>query len=221
MSLKDKMQVYTLDIVLVGSFNPVIFQPAWLANKGLIREQEAEEVSNLKIIDQQLVTFSFDWADFQITADRFEIKTSKEPYHEIVKDLVIGIFDKYLRETPIRAIGINHISHYLLTQDDYYKFGDKLVPLSNWSSILPEPKLLHLEILNNKREDGKEGYQRVRVTPSDIIPSNGLAININDHYDNKDSTAAAKMMKIFIESWDYSMNLSTSISEHLWKTISQ
>jgi hypothetical protein len=45
-----------VSIVLVGNFNPAIFQPAWLAAKGLIRESEAS-AAVVEVIHPELAQY--------------------------------------------------------------------------------------------------------------------------------------------------------------------
>ena len=216
--LKDKLQIYTLSVVFVGEFNPVIIQPFWLANKKLIREQEAEDVK-VELIHNELVKFNLDWAYFEITKNRFEIRSSKEPYFEAVKDLALSIF-KVLKETPIKVLGINHLKHYSLTEQQIYNFGDKLAPLNNWSEFLSDPKMLQLEIIEQKRKDGLNGHIRVKIQPSAQV-GNAVVINLNDHYSLKDEETGrnGEIIKILQENWQKSQNLANEIPESIWKKI--
>jgi len=105
--LNNYLQIHTASVVFVGEFNPVIIQPFWLANKKLIRDQEAQD-AKVEIIHNEIVKFEIDWARFEITKDRFEIRTSQEPYFEPMRDLVISIFE-ILKETPISALVSNNL----------------------------------------------------------------------------------------------------------------
>lgn len=216
--LKDKLQIYTLSVVFIGEFNPVIIQPFWLANKKLIREQEAEDVK-VELIHNELVKFSLDWAYFEITKNRFEIRTSKEPYFEVVKDLATSIF-KILKETPVKVLGINHIKHYTLNDEQLFNFGNKLSPLDNWTEFLSDPKMLQLEIIEQKRKDGLNGHIRVKIQPSNQV-NKGVLININDHYSIKEEENGrnGEIVKILQENWNKSYNLANDIPESIWKKI--
>ena len=65
-------------VVFLGDFNPKIFQPAWFAVQGLIRQQEAEE-ANVEIIHPDVVSFSLEWLALQVTRERFAISTTQSP----------------------------------------------------------------------------------------------------------------------------------------------
>ena len=116
-------------IVLVGNFNPKIFQPAWFAAQGLLSQQEAEEVK-IEIIHSSVVIFSTNtnWMRIEVTDERFIVKTSQEPYDVVIRDLVLGTFD-LLRYTPIMQMGINREMHFQLSSEkNWHKAGHLLAP---------------------------------------------------------------------------------------------
>jgi hypothetical protein len=57
-------------IVLVGSFNPAIFQPAWLAAKGLIRESESD-AAVVELIHPEVAQYSAAWLHVLVTRERY------------------------------------------------------------------------------------------------------------------------------------------------------
>lgn len=221
--LHDYLQVYSLSIVFIGDFNPVIIQPFWLANKKLIREQEAYE-AEVEVLHNEINKFKLkDWLTVEITRDRFEMKTSQEPYFAPMKDLAISIF-KALNETPIKAVGINHIKSFTLpTDEDYYKFGNALVPLNNWSEYVNEPKVLSLDIIEQNRIDGLNGHLRIRIQPADIkLPNkNSIIININDHYSLSPGLTGrnGEIIDILGKHFNNSQDRSIKISEKIWEKI--
>lgn len=216
--IKDLLQVYSLSVVFVGDFNPIIIQPFWLSSKKLIREQEAEKAI-VDLIHPELVRFNIDWAHFEITPIRFEIRSTQEPYFEAVRDLGLSIFE-ILKETPIKMLGINHNRHYALDNEDrYYAFGNKLAPLANWDKIFKKPRLINLEMVDDIRDDDHKGMYRIRVQPSDIVSSInfGISISLNDHYDFSESKDKySELSKILKQDWNNSFYLANQISENLW-----
>jgi len=220
--IKDFLQIQTLSLVFLGEFNPVIIQPFWLSSKKLIREQEAQ-TAKIELIHNELVRYELDWVFVEISKNRFVLKTSKEPYFEPLKDLGLSIFE-ILKETPIKALGINHIFHYALTNEKtYYEFGNKLAPLSNWNSFLNDPRMLQLEILEEKRKDGLEGYYRVRIQPSDqkLNTKYGLSININDHFSLKSGETGRnkELLNSLKNNWIASSKRAIEVTEELWKKL--
>lgn len=217
--IKEYLQIRTLSIVIIGEFNPPIIQPFWLANKKLIREHEAENAV-VDIIHQDLVRFQIDWAFIQVTRNQIELRTSKEPYFEPLRDLVVGIFEM-LRETPITALGINNILHYGITSDQrYYEIGNKLAPLSNWSGFLNEPRMKKLEILEQNRSDKLPGSYMVSVQPSTekLTTNKGIMVILNDHLSLKpEETGREKeLIKRMTDVWSESLEKAEFIPAQLW-----
>ena len=98
-------EIQGMSIVLVGSFNPKIFHPAWFAAQKLIREKEAEE-ANIEVVTPAVAKFSLDWMRLQVIQEQFVVETTQEPYYEILRDLVVGAFS-FLNHTPVTMLGIN------------------------------------------------------------------------------------------------------------------
>jgi hypothetical protein len=218
--LKDHLQVRSLSLVFIGDFNPVIVQPFWLSSKKLIKEQEAQD-TKVELIHNELVKYDLGWATVEITKKRFELRTSKEPYFEPLKDLMISIFS-ILSETPLEAMGINHIMHFALPDEDkYYEFGNKLAPLNIWNGVINDPRVLLFEIYEEKRKDGLPGYVRIRVQPSDQKIQYGVSININDHYmlGANENGRKGEIVKCLKNNWNSSYKRADLIIEELEKKI--
>lgn len=220
--LNNYLQGYFINIVFLGDFNPAILQPYWLLTKKLIREQEAN-TAKVELIHNDLVKCKLDWAEYESTKDRFVLKSSQEPYFNTVKDLAVGIF-KNLPETPLRALGINHIKHFALpNKETYYNFGDKLAPLSNWTPFIKNPRLFQLEIIEQRRHDDLKGSLRVKILPSDIVPPSmfGVSIAINDHFDTSVSEPRVgdDLVEILTTNWQKSSEKCNDIIENLWNKL--
>jgi hypothetical protein len=218
--LKDYLQIKTLSIVFLGDFNPVIVQPFWLANKKLIKEQEAKDTI-VELIHNEIVKYDIGWATLEITKKRFELRTSKEPYFEPLKDLMISIFS-ILTETPIDAMGINHILHFALPdKNKHYEFGNKLAPLNMWNDFMNDPRIFSFEIYEKERKDGLPGFVRIKVQPSDQNIQFGVSLNINDHYtlSSNENGRNGEMVKCLKDNWNSSLKRAEEIPESLWGKI--
>lgn len=206
MTIEKYLQKESVSIVFLGEFNPVILQPFWLLNKGLIREEEANN-AKVGVIHNEIVKYELDWVSIEITKQRCEFTTTKSPYFDPMRDLVASVF-KILKETPIKSLGINHIFDLKLPNADlYYEFGNILCPLNNWDGSLKDPRLLQLEILEKERKDGISGQYRIRITPANPKMTYGVSININDHYDLEHGQAGTNMeiVKKLEENWNNSL----------------
>ncbi len=212
--MKDLLQINTTAVTILGSFNPAIFQPAWFGMKKIIGEVESEG-AKIEIVHRDIVRFKLDWLELEVTPDRFVAVTSKEAYFEPLRDFISSTFI-LLRETPVTAFGINHTMHFKLRNDeDYSNFGNFLAPLSTWSKVFGNPKLLILEILDNKRVDGVDGFYRMNIRPSDLITTLGLSTNLNNHM-NVESKKAEDMISILKAQWENSFTTNEKLIEELW-----
>lgn len=218
--LNDYFQIYKCSIVVVGSFNPAIIQPFWLAQKKLIREQEAQ-TAKIEMIHGEITRFKLEWCEFDIINDRFEIKSTQQHMFGVMKDLIISIFN-ILKETPVRAYGINHILYYTIPDNErYYELGNRLGSLTNWHGLLEDPRLYSFDIGEVKRQDGKKGTYRVRLGPTDIpLPAPyGIMIAINDHYELTEINSAKEFVTSIADSFDSSTQRSKNLPEKLWQKL--
>lgn len=182
--LDNLLQKEILSIVLLGNFNPPIFQPLWFSSKGLLRESEAEN-AQIDVIHPELARYKIgDWLNVEITKSRCEFRTNMEPYFDVLRDLVIDTF-KILNETPINVVGINNIFDISLASDEeYYKFGKFLTPLDLWNRSIHDARLLTLEILEEKSKTCDYLRRRIRISPGNSNDNilHGITININNHF---------------------------------------
>lgn len=216
---RPEPEVLNLSVVLIGNFNPSIFQPEWLKNKGLIRENEASP-DNLKVIHPELTVIDTEDFSLEVRPSRFQIKTFQEPFREPLKDLVTNIF-KLLGETPIESFGINFTRHFKFTdQKDYVNFGYFLSPIQEIFDFMEQPKLLEFTVTD--REKTKAEYDpaiNVRIFPSDILSSNSVAININSHFAQE--MDGRNFSKFFEEVWDKTLITSDLYLDKIWQKYSK
>jgi hypothetical protein len=208
-------EIHSISLVLLGDFNPKIFQPAWFAFEELIRKQEAEE-ANIEIVHPDAVSFALEWLRLQVTRERFTASTTQEPYYEFVRDLVLGTFN-LLRHTPLHKMGINVEKHFRMDSEDaWHAFGDRLAPKDLWQDIIDTPGLRSLT-MEGKRPDGLKGYIHIQVEPSVRIHP-GVYFRVNDHYEVEDpqSVLGSKDILTLLErSWDESLQRSDRIMSTL------
>ncbi len=208
---KIRPEVEGSNIILRGDFNPKIFQPAWFAAQGLLREEEANN-AEVEIIHPAIVRFSLDWFQLEVSQDRFFIGTTQIPYYEILWDLVSGTF-KILPHSPITKMGINFDFHYkMASEEDWHAVGHLMAPKQIWKDILEKPGMRSLS-MQGQRPDEYKGYIMVRIEPSRRIEY-GLFISINDHYEIKDpesSLGCKEIIEMLDSSWKSSYKRSNEI----------
>jgi hypothetical protein len=207
-------EISIISIVVVGKFNPIIFQPSWLALKSIIGEIEANG-ADVEIIHREIVRFKLEWAEIEITSDKFNIKSSKEAYFEPVRDLICSIFT-ILNETPIDAVGINHSMHFQLrNESEFLNFGNFISPLENWKGAFKDPKISNIDLIQNKRNDSFDGMYRLKVQTSDLIKANGVMINLNDHVEFT-SKSTKDLISYLNNNWEVSAVFNQEILDNLW-----
>lgn len=191
-----------INIVLVGSFNPRIFQPAWFAANGLIPAEEGEH-AHINIIHPDLVSFRTDWFDLSVEQDRFAVTTKSAPSYEPVRDLVISTFS-LLEHTPIAHVGINYMLHYRLESDDSLRgILDALAPAKYWQEVMTAP-WTRTVTMQSERPDEHAGSFQVTVEPSLQVES-AIFIATNDHVEipaERVQEGAKAMIQTLSELWE-------------------
>lgn len=208
------------NIVLIGNFNPLIFQPAWFGAEGLLQKLESEKAT-VEIIHPDVVIFSLDWLRLEVIRERFMVETTQEPYDEIIRDLVIGTFN-LLRHTPITKMGINRQMHFSMeSEEKWHTAGHKLAPKELWSEVLEKPGMRSLIMEESIRRDGLKGYIRVKIEPSVKIHQ-GIFFEINDHFETKDASSTVgcdEIINILKSSWAESYKRSENIIYSIYERL--
>ena len=174
-----------MSLVLRGNFNPSIFQPAWLAKHGLVREEEATH-AEIQIITPEVTMFKIA-KDLSILVqqNQFQIDTLAPEAGLPLRDLALGIF-RILEHTPISAMGLNRHMHFKMqSEGDWNTVGHMLAPKQLWSGLLQQPGTRSV-VVEEKRSDS-EGKLVVTVQPSEKV-SPGVYVGVNKHYDGDGPT---------------------------------
>jgi hypothetical protein len=198
----------------LGSFNPSIFQPAWLVSNGLLRKEEADS-AKIQIIHPEVTAFTASWLQLNVTQETFAA-TSEDPNgHELVRDFVAGAF-RLLEHTPLRGAGLNHAYQYSFPSFAVNeRLGGMLVPSAPWP-FLTDPRWINLQV-TDERKEGRPGRMNVRLEPSALF-ENGLFIAVNDHYDLEkqgDQVAALAGVELLAEEWDPSRERAENVATGL------
>jgi hypothetical protein len=191
----------SLNIVVLGAFNPPIFQPAWLGGEGLIRPGDAEN-ARVEIVHHEVTVFETDWLRCQVTRERFSMMTKRESHYEALRDLVASVF-RLLRHTPTSVCGINHTEALRFdNRDEFDGLGWRLVPRENWEGVLERPGMARLDEVG-ERDDGLAGYIRVQLEQ----PLDGtleVSAQVNDHFafsDKPEQESTAQLSELLLERW--------------------
>lgn len=190
-------------IVLIGEFNPVMFQPEWFSKNGIIAPEEVDFARNQTstcpiIVTPQLTLFKTSQFNVKIEQKRFQVVADKEPLIAI-KDFVLKTFEK-LGGFIIKAFGFNFSAHYnVVDKETYQKIGDRLAPKDYWGSLLGDEVdgvdrksgLTGIEMRKTK-SDGT-GHISVLLQPSSFIQP-GVFMNCNNHTNLNDEDSMAEIV---------------------------
>ena len=200
-------------IVLVGSFNPTIFQPAWFGHHQLLRDAEASD-AKVEFINPQLSHFKTDWLEVQVTRDRFMVLNRNGGYEEPLLDLVISVF-ALLEHTPVTALGMNReVQLEFATVEEWHQLGHLVAPKEPWRDLFPSPGLIRLHMQGNR--EGKDNRLNVFVTSTGERRAD---IDVNEHRIVKDAEGASGATRLLREEWQPSSVESARIVRALIERI--
>jgi len=200
-------------IVLLGSFNPKIFQPEWFARQQLLPQAEAD-ASDIKLIVQQVSHFETERFVVQVTEERF-LASSKPSANSVpLRDLVQGTFF-ILEHTPVTAMGLNYQMHFAMeSEKTWHQVGDKLAPKEGWNGVLEgRPGLLSMTILTQK-EEPKGAQFRVKVEPS-LQVQHGIYFETNEHYPAPEEEGLKGLMDILGQRWEGAQTYASRVVNHI------
>jgi hypothetical protein len=208
-------------IVMLGSFNPTIFQPRWLGAQQLIRTEEAEN-AKIATIQNELADFKTEWFHLQVLQNRFQIVCTDPRQYGPLRDLVAGMF-AILPHTPVTALGINRNFHFEMSSVDvWHAIGHLLAPKEFWSPILEEPGLRSMQI-QGRRKEANGGVVLVKVEPSVPI-KHGLFVEVNEEFKpsgEAEVEGAGWVPERLATHWDSILEFSEFVANHLLSLIKQ
>jgi hypothetical protein len=229
--MRIKPQLDQASIVLVGRFNPAIFQPAWFALHGMLGQKEAE-LSETKLIQAGVSQFKVDQFELLVLSDRFSI-TNIDGHPEHIRDLVISCFGQNLTHTPVQLMGINRAVHFDAGSFEVRdRVGGRLAPKDAWGDWGKEIEASPLEprdarggmisvvMQQSVRPDGYKGHVQAKVEPSVRMPNQaGIFVDVNDHFELRGTEQAvqdATMAVAVLEAnWEASLRRSGMIIDQI------
>ena len=224
--MRIEPEISAVSIVLLGHFNPAIFQPAWLSIHGLVASADVEQ-PDIRLIHPEIANFSWHWADLSIEKARFSINTTVAPYIR-VSDFVAKLFGEVLPHTPIEAMGINRTVHFAVESEAQRNALGKLLapqaPWGKWGEKLdadpPARGGMISLVMQQTNPSGREaGYIRAKIEPSPRITENrGLFMEVNDHFGLSSPLTegdGARRIMGYLDEFDESIKNSESIVDQI------
>lgn len=221
--MKIQPEISGCSIVLVGQFNPSIFQPAWLLSHQIERDVDDESVKT-EIVHPDVSRFSFENRAYTIDQNRFQIQTTVAPWVKLL-DITVLIFAELLMHTPIRAFGVNRDAHFnVIDPATRHRVGRTLAPIEPWGDFgaQMEPPVADqvggLQSLTMRRIQSNEKFDRqtnAKIEPSaHLDPRTGVYMQINSHFAIKElpkGHGANTAIEILAEQFQTCVNESDEI----------
>ena len=202
-------------IVMIGSFNPSIFQPRWLGAQQLIRPEEAE-TAKVTVIHAELTDFSTEWFQLQVLQNRFTVATADPRQYGPLRDLAMAIF-AILPHTPISVVGVNRLFHFKMSSiDAWHGLGHLLAPKEPWHAIMKESGLRSM-LMQGRRVEAGGGLLHVKIEPSTKF-EHGLYVEVNEEFKppaDLQSEGAQWVPACLAEHWDAFMEFAEKTAEQL------
>ncbi len=225
-TMRLEPEVSAVSVVLLGSFNPAIFTPAWFALNHLLPESAAENVVP-EVVHAQFSAFSTEWLRVQVIPDRFQAESRSAPLIR-VRDIVLRIFREQLFHTPVSAVGINREIHFrvasVAARD---RVGRLLAPVEPWEKIADKLELdkdqsgMVSLTMRQSQPEGRPpgGHINVTVEPSVRMGEGGpgICVRINDHFQGDTPTTGgqAELLGMLEGEFEASIRRADEIVDHV------
>ena len=132
-NMRINPEISETSIVLVGSFTPAIFTPAWFVLHGLL-PKGTDEIAKLEVAHPQVTSFSAERLILNVIPERFSVETVQAPDVRVL-DLVVRTFKEHLNHTPLKTFGINRSVHFRVRSPaERDRIGRMLVPVEPWGA---------------------------------------------------------------------------------------
>ena len=207
------LEISGASIVLLGSFNPAIFQPEWFARHDLLPATMAE-AAKINVIAPMISDFETERVRLQVTSDRFTALSNPNAAPEGLRDLVLGTFF-LLEHTPVTALGLNREMHFsVASEEEWHRVGDKLAPKEGWNGVLDGRPGMRALLITTQRGDELGSIIGVRVEPSAKIKP-GVFFAVNEHYPAPKVEPLKNLMGIVRDRWEEGGQYAARIADHI------
>ena len=225
MTGQTELRESNASVVVMGSFNPLIFQPEWLKENDIIgpKEADAAREAGVEVIHPQLVILNLSSSlRLEVHLNRFMIQSREAPT-VVARDFALKCF-RLLSHTPVTQVGLNFGTVFRANNREAWDaFGDALAPKAHWKAFLGDDMtkrsggLMAMHMQKNHRSDKMMGVQNVQIGVPDILNRETL-IAFNDHFELLAETSSERMallIEILEERWDSSEKEAAAITTSL------
>jgi hypothetical protein len=200
-------------VVFLGSFNPVIFQPAWFMRHRLIPDDE--ESIEMEAVAQPVAAWSQPPLRVVVQPEKCEFTASDEvASFATLNDLAQGVFS-LLSHVPLTAFGVNRFVHFQMESEDaWHDLGFSLFRPDPWAGVLDDARMRTVQV-QSRRPNNEDGAMIVTVQPSAQF-TNAVFVATNDHYDiNAKAADADEALTRLAEVFEQSLERSDEIIERV------
>jgi hypothetical protein len=234
-----KPEVTTVNVILVGRFNPADFALSLEPMKKAVMPEKVSDLAYETFLPGQVVIAKLSWGKFSILQNQISIEASSVPYVQCL-DFLTRLIHDVSPSSVVTKFGINLICHYrFLSIQKRDELGIRLVPPANWGNFgkdvessfsqeVPDHGGLMKAVMRRPRNGGQPfGWKDVIVEPSAIIdPGYGVALTINDHFEpnsariavlNSERAISDELVKTLVQVFEKSVEDSLAIGDDIFK----
>jgi hypothetical protein len=206
------LEIEGASIVLLGSLNPAIFQPFWLAKHNLISEADAKD-AEVHIVHPEVSALGLGAGlELEVSRERFTAATANPASFLPLRDLVLGVLN-VLEHTPLTQMGLNYLAHYRAPSEAaWHELGHALAPKERWSHLVEKPGLRSL-LMMGKLAESPNATLFVKVEPSQRVTP-GVFIEATEDL-RFDERSTAPFARTLGERWQPSLTDAKRIANEL------
>lgn len=208
-------EIEDVSAVLIGDFNPAIFNPDWLLRNDLVGKVAAEQ-AEVDVIHAELAQFRVGDFDLIVSRQRLQVTMRTAPFIR-VSDFTLKLFREVLPHTPVRQFGLNRSVHFRVgSEETRNKIGRLLAPLEPWGAWGDDigkgegdlrGGMASLSMQEVICVDGIRRKITATVQPSSSVQKAfGIFVGLNDHHEFESEKITTKsVIDIFDSSFDKSL----------------
>jgi hypothetical protein len=206
-----------IEIVLLGSFNPKIFHPAWFRRYDLINEADVED-STVRLVTNDVSDIEMRGIHSVCIKNRMSLSSDDPSRYEMIHDWLLEIF-RLLPHMPITALGINLGVHYRVNDlERLHRIGHQLAPKDPiWSELFEKPGMRSLTI-EAPRKDDLTDLIHVTVEPS-VQFAPGLFVRANHHFQPTDGANIEVFSSFADSNWQTACREARRVAEKIFEKI--
>lgn len=215
-SAAETRPIRSASIVLLGAFNPLILEPQWLANHDVITDQDLQTLqeSGQALVSPELTGLRFRTFALEAARDRIQVIATEELETPLLlADVVVNVFT-LLSHTPVRAMGLNHLTHRPVEAERVERLWARFAPSDAAQQLMPGTEVESVQ-WSADRPDDHAGLLRASVAPSRVLTGSGIFLSLNDHFDLGENGSGANAAELLADEWQASLQRADTLFESI------